>query len=364
MGRLKIIMREGLEKIKALKNEFEAELSAGQSTPVELLKDERLKSLFKDIQSQPAEMRQIFGQAVNDLKKFLLQSAEDFKGEVVKKSVRYLDVTAPWDLNQNRPPALFNPELGSVHPILKTQDELVGIFAKMGFGAVESRQIDNEFYMFDSLNFPPQHPARDQLDTFWLVEKDQNNRPLLAPGHTSIMQNRVLRELKSNLEKDLPIAVVIPGRVFRNEDVDPRHDHMFYQLEGIYVGRQVTAANLIATLKEAMSAYFKKELKFKLQPFYFPFTEPSFEFAISCPFCDLKKDACRVCGRSGWIELLGCGMIHPNVLSMAGIDSEQYTGFAWGLGLNRLTMLKYEIEDIRHFASGKLEFLRQFRYEN
>ena len=160
-----------------------------------------------------------------------------------------------------------------------------------------------------------------------------------------------------------PIAVVIPGRVFRHEDVDATHDHMFYQLEGVYVDRQVTVANLIATLRESMSAYFGQLVRLKIQPFYFPFTEPSFELAISCPFCSQTSAGCRVCN-AGWIELLGCGMIHPNVLRLAGIDANTYTGFAWGLGINRLVMIKNGIEDIRHFTSGRLEFLRQFSYEN
>ena len=355
-------MDSDLEKIEALKKRFAADLAASRATPGELLKSKDFKQLLKDIQSRPAEHRQAFGRAVNNLKEFLLQKQTTTASEKGSYD-RYLDVTAPYDLNQVKETTLLNPEDGSLHPILKTQDEMVAIFAKMGFTAVESRQLDNDFYMFDSLNFPQNHPARDEFDTFFLKEKDKQDKPLLAPAHTSTMQNRILRKLKADLQEGLPIAVVIPGRVFRNEDVDSSHDHMFYQLEGVYVSRQVTVANLIATLKESVSAYFKKELSLKIQPFYFPFTEPSFEFAISCPFCESKASSCRVCG-NGWIELLGCGMIHPNVLDMAGIDPLEYSGFAWGIGLTRLAMLRYDIDDIRHFASGKLEFLRQFRYEN
>jgi phenylalanyl-tRNA synthetase alpha chain len=172
------------------------------------------------------------------------------------------------------------------------------------------------------------------------------------------MQNRVLQQYKGNLEQGEPIAAVIPGRVFRNEDLDARHEHTFYQLEGVYVGKGVHAGMLIATLKTFLQEYYGKELEVKTQPFYFPFTEPSFEFALSCPFCD--KKGCHICSKTGWIELLGCGMIHPNVLRHAGIDPEQYTGFAWGGGIERLVMMKYGIEDVRHFESGKLDFLRQF----
>jgi phenylalanyl-tRNA synthetase alpha chain len=172
------------------------------------------------------------------------------------------------------------------------------------------------------------------------------------------MQNRVLKKYAGNLEAGDPIAVLIPGRVFRNEDLDARHEHTFYQLEGVYVGRGVHAGMLIATLKDFLQEYYGKELEVKTQPFYFPFTEPSFEFALSCPFCD--KKGCNVCSQTGWIELLGCGMIHPNVLHEAGIDSEIYTGFAWGCGLDRLVLMKYGVEDIRHFESARLDFLRQF----
>jgi phenylalanyl-tRNA synthetase alpha chain len=235
---------------------------------------------------------------------------------------------------------------------------VLDIFYRMGFEAVESREIDDDYHMFETLNFPEDHPARDDYDTFMTEQTDKNGKPLIAPAHTSTMQNRVMAARKDKLEKGEPIAVVIPGRVFRNEDLDARHEHTFYQLEGVYVGKDVHAGMLIATLKTFLQEYYGKELEVKTQPFYFPFTEPSFEFALSCPFCD--KKGCSVCSQSGWIELLGCGMIHPNVLRQAGIDPEVYTGFAWGGGIERLVMMKYGIEDVRHFESGKLDFLRQF----
>jgi phenylalanyl-tRNA synthetase alpha chain len=237
-------------------------------------------------------------------------------------------------------------------------ERVLDIFYRMGFNAVESREIDDDYHMFGALNFPEGHPARDDYDTFMTVETDQNGKPLIAPAHTSTMQNRVLREYAGNLANGEPIACLIPGRVFRNEDLDARHEHTFYQLEGVYVGNGVHAGMLIATLKTFLQEYYGKELEVKTQPFYFPFTEPSFEFALSCPFCD--KKGCSVCSQSGWIELLGCGMIHPNVLREAGINPEEYTGFAWGCGLDRLVLMKNGIEDIRHFESGKLDFLRQF----
>jgi phenylalanyl-tRNA synthetase alpha chain len=237
-------------------------------------------------------------------------------------------------------------------------EAILDIFYRMGFTAVESREIDDDFHMFGALNFPEGHPARDDYDTFMTTQTDANGKSFIAPAHTSTMQHRVLQDGREALAQGKPIAAVIPGRVFRNEDLDARHEHTFYQLEGVYVGKGVNAGNLIATLKTFLQEYYGKALEVKTQPFYFPFTEPSFEFALSCPFCD--KKGCNVCSYSGWIELLGCGMIHPNVLHEAGIDTNEYTGFAWGGGIERLVMMKYGIEDIRHFESGRLEFLRQF----
>jgi phenylalanyl-tRNA synthetase alpha chain len=217
---------------------------------------------------------------------------------------------------------------------------------------VESREIDDDYHMFTSLNFPPDHPARDDFDTFMTDEG------LIAPAHTSTMQNRVLKQYKKDLDAGKGIRFVIPGRVFRNEDLDAQHEHTFYQLEGIYVDKDINAGHLIATLKTFLEEYFGQSLEVKTQPYYFPFTEPSFEFTISCPFC--KKKGCNVCGYIGWIELLGCGMIHPNVLKEGGVDPAKHTGFAWGMGIDRLVMMKYGIEDVRHFESANLKFLRQF----
>ena len=182
--------------------------------------------------------------------------------------------------------------------------------------------------------------------------------PLIAPAHTSTMQNRVMRKYHDNLENNQPIAVIVPDRTFRNEDLDARHEHTFYQVEGVYVAKGVHAGMLIATLQAFLEEYYGRQLEVRVNPFYFPFTEPSFEFALSCPFCD--KQGCNICSQSGWIELLGCGMIHPNVLKEADIDPTIYTGFAFGCGIDRLVMMKYQIEDIRHLESGKLDFLRQF----
>ena len=320
-----------------------------------ILKAPELRELFMAIREQPEDQRREFGAAVNELKLEL----EKLVAERVEKAeaLSPIDVTAPQDINAAAP-ALLPTQNGTIHPLMRELESVLDIFYRMGFTTVESREIDDEFHMFTALNFPAGHPARDEYDTFMTKQTDKNDEPLVAPAHTSIMQNRILKERKSDLESGKPIAAVIPGRVFRNEDLDARHEHTFYQFEGIYVDKGIHAGNLLATFKTFLSEYYQQDIEIKSQPFYFPFTEPSFELALSCPFC--QKRGCHICSNSGWIELLGMGMIHPNVLKMAGIDSEIYTGFAWGCGLDRLVMMKYGIEDVRHFESAKLEFLRQF----
>ena len=321
----------------------------------DILKAVELRALYAEIPTLPAEERSGFGQEINALRAEL-QALVD-AGQEQAEALPPIDITAPFDVNAPRP-ALLPSETGSKHPLMTELETVLDIFYRMGFNAVESREIDDDYHMFGSLNFPEGHPARDDYDTFMTTQTDGNGKPLIAPAHTSTMQNRVLQKYRANLEQGEPIACLIPGRVFRNEDLDARHEHTFYQLEGVYVGKGVHAGMLIATLKNFLQEYYGKELEVRTQPFYFPFTEPSFEFALSCPFCD--KKGCNVCSYTGWIELLGCGMIHPNVLREAGIDPEVYTGFAWGCGLDRLVLMKYNIEDIRHFESANLNFLRQF----
>ncbi|MNL19616.1 Phenylalanine--tRNA ligase alpha subunit [compost metagenome] len=307
---------------------------------------------------EPSE-RGAYGKAVNELKLALETAVVAREAELEDSSVLPLDVTAPWDSNTG-PVPLLPVTQGSIHPLMREITVLSDIFARMGFTTEESREIDDQEHMFEVLNFPKGHPARDDYDTFMTVETDRNGEPLIAPAHTSTMQNRVLKKYKANLEKDEPIAVVVPDRVFRNEDLDARHEHTFYQIEGVYVAKKVHAGMLVATLQKFLEEYYGKKLDVRVNPFYFPFTEPSFEFALSCPFCEGKNPDCKVCGGEGWIELLGCGMIHPNVLRAADIDPTIYMGFAFGCGVDRLVMMKYGIEDVRHFESGKLDFLRQF----
>jgi len=324
-------------------------------TKSDILKAPELKKLYSAIRDVEPAQRAAFGQAVNALGNELREKVAVLSES--EETLTPIDVTAPFDVNSELP-NLLPSENGTVHPLRQEIETLSGIFERMGFRIEESREIDDQQHMFETLNFPKGHPARDDYDTFMTVETDRDGEQLIAPAHTSTMQNRMLSKYRDGLKNNEAIAVVVPDRVFRNEDLDARHEHTFYQFEGIYVSKGVHAGMLVATLQQFLQEYYQKELEVRVNPFYFPFTEPSFEFALSCPFCD--KKGCRVCSHEGWIELLGCGMIHPNVLKAAGIDPAVYTGFAWGGGVDRLVMMKYGIEDVRHFHSGKLDFLRQF----
>ena len=345
-----------MENITELRQALLARI-AEEESPRSVLKDERIKQLYTVIPTLEPHERSTFGQAVNELKNDLEAAISRREAELESSELRPIDVTAPWDVNTG-PVQLLPPAQGSIHLLTREIAVLVDIFERMGYAIEQSREIDDQYHMFESLNFPKGHPARDDYDTFMTVEKDKDGESFIAPAHTSTMQNRILKKYHAYLEKGEPIAAVFPDRVFRNEDLDARHEHTFYQVEGMYVGKNVHAGMLIATLQEFLQAYYEKELDVRVNPFYFPFTEPSFEFALSCPFCN--KEGCNVCSYEGWIELLGCGMIHPNVLKAADINPNEYTGFAFGCGIDRLVMMKYGIEDVRHFESGKLDFLRQF----
>lgn len=300
-----------------------------------ILKAKELKKLYALIPKLDNKARAEFGKELNRLKADLSNKVNE---QQVDEVLEPIDVTAPFDVNTpaNMRPQVLRSNFGSRHPLVKELEKIMDIFTRMGFEVVESRQIDDDYHMFESLNFPEGHPARDDYDTFTTTEG------LIAPAHTSTMQNRVLKS------GNPPLRYIIPGRVFRNEDLDATHEHTFYQLEGVYVDKDINAGHLIATLKTFLEEYFQENIQVRTQPFYFPFTEPSFEYAIKRP------------GRD-WMEILGCGLIHPNVLREGGIDPKEYSGFAWGFGVDRLVMMKYGIEDVRHFESAKLDFLRQFK---
>jgi len=325
----------------------------------EILKSNEFKKMYQQLGQLPVEDKAKFGLAVNELKNSFKIRAEQANDGI--SNSHQVDLSAPYDVNcpKDLRPKLLAADNSSLHPLNDETKLIVNIFVSMGYEPVLSREIDDDWHMFGSLNFPEGHPARDDYDTFMTTQTDKRSKPLIAPAHTSTMQTRMLLHNKANLEHNQPIANIMYGRVFRNEDVDARHEHTFNQIEGFYVSRNVSIGNLVSTLKDFLQAYYQQELKVKTQPFYFPFTEPSLEFACSCPFC--QQAGCHICSNSGWIELLGCGMIHPNVLDNADVDASKYNGFAFGIGIERLVMLKYGIDDIRYFNSGKLEFLKLFK---
>ncbi len=307
-----------------------------------------VKLLLTKIGEQKKEERANFGKEVNILKSFVDEKLKTLSEEIKPNfSKKQIDITAPFEENtpHEDKPKILN-KIGSTHPLNQELEKILNIFQKMGFQIEECRQIDNDYNMFQSLNFPIGHPARDNWDTFWTEEN------FVLPAHTSTMQNRVLKKY------DIPIRVVIPGRCFRNEATDASHEHTFYQIEGVLIDKNISMGDMLGTIKTYLEAFFEMELEVKVQPSYFPFTEPDAEFVISCPFCE--KKGCKVCKYGGWIEIMGCGMIHPNVLSQGGIDPKKYSGFAWGFGLDRMVMIKNNIDDIRKLHSGELEFLDQF----
>lgn len=306
----------------------------------------QLNAKYADFAKLSAEKRAEFGRELNRKKTEILARIAELEAAEANKQAVPIDVTAWSGINESLP-EFYPTEMGSEHPLMTELGRVVDIYQMMGFDVVESRQLDDEYHMFDSLNFAKEHPARDGYDTF------RTEEGLIPPAHTSTMQNRVLKKYKHNLDEGKAIAVVVPGRVFRNEDVDATHEHTFYQCEGVYVSEDCTMGDMLGILREFFEKYYEQSLNIRTQPGYFPFTEPSLEFMIEKPK--------SLGGKKGdFLEMLGCGMIHPNVLKMAGIDPKKYHGFAWGGGIDRLVMLRYGLDDVRYFESGNLNFLREF----
>lgn len=314
---------------------------------------EKLKAELKRLNAEYAKIREVapekrgeFGRELNAKKNAILEAMRLAEESALDVEVEPIDITAPCDVNEELP-TTYSAFQGSAHPLMTELDRVISIYQLMGFDVVESRQLDDEFHMFDSLNFAKEHPARDGYDTF------RTEEGLIPPAHTSTMQHRVLKAYRDKLQNDEEIAVVVPGRVYRNEDVDATHEHTFYQCEGVYVSRDCTMGQMLGILREFFEKYYEQKLNIRTQPGYFPFTEPSLEFLIEKPK--------TLGGKKGdFLEMLGCGMIHPNVLKMAGIDPNEYHGFAWGGGIDRLVMLKYGLNDIRYLESGNLNFLKEF----
>ncbi len=309
---------------------------------------ENLKSELKNINQEYAKMKDLppgqrkdFGIKLNAKKQDILAQIAELTAAAETGPVLPIDITAPAAPGQPLP----SLSRGTKHPLMTELDRVIDIYNRMGFNVMESYQLDDEFHMFESLNFPAGHPARDGYDTFRTAEG------FIPPAHTSTMQHRALIKYRQDLLNGGQIAVVIPGRVFRNEDVDATHEHTFYQCEGVFVSEDANLGQMLGVLRNFFEIYYGQKLRVKTQPGYFPFTEPSLEFLIEKP---------AALGGSGWLEVLGCGMIHPNVLRAAGIDPAKYRGFAWGGGIDRLVMLKYGLSDVRFFESAKLDFLKEF----
>ncbi|MBL8159374.1 phenylalanine--tRNA ligase subunit alpha [Candidatus Saccharibacteria bacterium] len=337
-----------MEEIKKVGSALKAAAKTSDD-PAAVLRAPELGKLAAGIKQVDDKHKPAYGKALNTLKQELAAIVAKRQAEAEAAAITPIDVTAPFDVSVGRPPRpqLLPTTQGSAHPLMSELERVIDIFTRMGFAAVESRQLDNDYNMFTALNFPEGHPARDGYDTF------RTEEGLIPPAHTSTMQNRILRAGRAGLEQGTAIASISYGRVFRNEDVDATHEHTFYQVEGVYVARDASLAQMLAVLRSFFETYYGQTLKIKTQPAYFPFVEPGLEFAIEKP--------AALGGKPGeWLEMLGCGMIHPNVLKEAGIDPAKYRGFAWGGGLDRLVMLAHGIEDVRHFESAKLNFLRKF----
>ena len=300
-------------------------------------------AMLASIKDAAPDDRRRIGQEANQLKGWIAEALEGRRAELAKAL-----------LEQERQAANFDPTLparrlpvGSLHPVTQVTRELEDIFASMGYSILDGPEVELDYYNFEALNIPADHPAREMYDTFWC----DNDYHLLLRTHTSPVQVRALEKLSP------PFRAIVPGRCFRNETVDASHEHTFHQMEGLVVGEGVTVGHLIGTMKTFLRELFQRELEIRLRPGYFPFVEPGFEMDVRCPFC---TDGCSVCKGSTWIELCPCGMVHPAVLRYGGVDPAKYTGFAFGLGLSRLVMLRFEIDDVRHLMGGDLRFLEQF----
>lgn len=337
--KIKEIKEDVKQKLQSIKKSQEC-----QNLRVEFLgKSGKITELFKLMREIPADKKHEVGQILNNGKQEVealikAKETELEQAELILEinNAEKIDITLPVD-----------ECTGSLHPRTIVQKEIEDVFISMGFVVEDGNEVETEYNNFTAVNVPENHPARDMQDTFWLT----NGQVLKT--HTSAAQNRILKKYP------MPIRAIFPGRCFRNEDLDAGHENTFFQLEGVIVDENVSIGNLIYFMKEMLSKIFKKEVEIRLRPGFFPFTEPSFEMDVRCPFCG--GNGCSTCKQGGWIELCPCGMIHPQVLRNAGINPERYSGCAFGLGLDRMTMLSFGISDIRELNSGNLKLLKQFK---
>ena len=302
-----------------------------------------ITKLFDEFRTIAPELKREFGQKLNVLKKEATAKIEELKanaqaaGQTADDS---FDATLPGDIR----------DLGSRHPVSIARQQIVSIFRKFGYDVAEGPEIEDDYHVFEALNFPPNHPARDMQDTFFVSAGHPN--PLLLRTHTSSVQVRAMEKMQ------LPIRVICPGRVFRNEAISARAHCIFHQVEGLYIDENVTFADLKQAILLFAREMFGPDTQIRMRPSYFPFTEPSAEVDVSCNICHGK--GCNICKGTGWLEILGCGMVDPNVLEASGIDSKKYSGFACGMGIERIAMLKWQVNDLRHYFENDMRFLREF----
>jgi phenylalanyl-tRNA synthetase alpha chain len=338
-----------LDKIKDLLEEVK-NLTAASAEEAEQLRIKYISKkgiipqLFNEFKNVPNDQKKAVGQAINELKNAAQESITQLK-EQFEQSGRTSGAT---DLTL---PGSAMP-LGSRHPLSIVRNQIVEIFDRIGFSVAEGPEIEDDWHVFEALNFPPEHPARDMQDTFF-INQDPD---ILLRTHTSSVQIRTMEHQKP------PIRAIFPGRVFRNEAISARAHCIFHQVEGLYIDKDVSFADLRQTLLYFAKEMFGQDTEIRLRPSYFPFTEPSAEMDISCTLCG--GEGCNICKHTGWVEILGCGMVDPAVLTNCDIDPDEYTGFAFGMGIERIAMLKYQINDIRLFFENDVRFLEQFRAES
>lgn len=331
------IEKKALEEVRQAGSQSEIDELHGRY----LGKKGELTSILRVLKDLSPEEKRDAGKAANVLRENLEREVHSKKTDIAEREISQ-------KLKEERYDALQPKEFsnGHLHPISQAQHRVEDIFTSMGFVITDGPEVETDENNFTRLNFSEDHPAREMQDTVWM-----ENGTLLRT-HTSPVQLRAMKTLKP------PFRIIAPGRVFRFEELDASHENTFHQVEGMMVGKDISTANLIHVMKSFLSEFFEREIHVRLRPGYFPFVEPGFELDINCLLCGGK--GCRACKQSGWIEFLGCGLIHPNVLKAGGIDPELWNGFAFGMGLDRLVMMRYGIEDIRHFMSGNLRFLNQF----
>ena len=334
-----------LQRIADLRAEIEA-LTAADAAEVESLRIKYLSkkglvsALMNDFRSVPADQKRAVGQAINELKTFATDKVNSLRDALSTASAEDTGL----DLTRTAAPL----RCGTRHPLSLVREEIIAIFRRLGFNIAEGPEVEDDWHVFSSLNFAAAHPARDMQDTFFI-----NRMPdVLLRTHTSSVQSRVMERTQP------PIRIICPGRVYRNEAISARAPCFFHQVEALYVDKNVTFADLLQTLQYFAAEMFGSETKIRLRPSYFPFTEPSAEMDISCNICGGK--GCPFCKGTGWVEILGCGMVDPNVLDACGIDSKEYTGFALGMGVERIANLKYRVNDLRLFSENDVRFLDEF----